>query len=183
MKRAFIIHGWEGRPDSNWFDWLRSELEKKGFSVEIPQMPNADHPQIEEWLAHLEEIIGEPDVDTYLIGHSLGAIAILRYLERLKGKKIGGAVFAAGFPESIGIPEIENFFAAPLNYEKVKFAAKNFVAINSDNDHYVPLRNGEILRDKLGAKLIVVPNGRHLNEGEGNFQFPTMLKEILRISK
>lgn len=48
MKKAYIIHGWEGRPDSNWFPWLKTELESQGFAVEVPQMPNAAHPKMEE---------------------------------------------------------------------------------------------------------------------------------------
>jgi predicted alpha/beta hydrolase family esterase len=31
MKRVIIIHGWEASPESNWFPWLKNELEKKGI--------------------------------------------------------------------------------------------------------------------------------------------------------
>jgi uncharacterized protein len=182
-KRVFIIHGWEGTPDSNWFPWLKSELGKYGFEVFVPQMPNADFPVAEEWLEYLQKIVGEPDNNTFLVGHSLGAIAILRYIESLpENKTAGGAILVAGFSEHIGIGEIENFFAIPLDYEKVKTAAGKIVAINSDNDPYVPLKQGEIMRDRLGAKLIVVPNGNHLNEGDGSFKFPLILEEILKMA-
>ncbi|MBU4141279.1 hypothetical protein KKE99_00155, partial [Patescibacteria group bacterium] len=30
QKRIFIIHGWEGAPESNWFPWLKKQLEKQG---------------------------------------------------------------------------------------------------------------------------------------------------------
>jgi uncharacterized protein len=182
-KRVLIIHGWEGTPDSNWFPWLKAEFEKKGFEVAVPQMPNADFPVAKEWLEHLQKIVGEPDENTFLVGHSLGVIAILRYLEALKtGKKVGGAVLVAGFPEHIGIGEIENFFAVPLDYEKVKSAAKKIVAINSDNDPYVPIRQGRIMRDKLGAEFKIIPNGDHLSEGDGSYKFPLVLEEILKMA-
>jgi len=191
-KRIFIIHGWEGKPDSNWFPWLKQELEKKGLEVFIPQMPHADKPIMSEWLLHLQEIIGEPDENTFLVGHSLGVIAILRYLESLPAdKKIGGAVLVAGFPEPIAYEELNSFFTAPLDYEaiasclsaeeKVKSGAGKIVAINSDNDPYVPLEQGEIMRDKLGAKLIVVSNAGHLNAEDGFTKLPVVLDEILRI--
>lgn len=77
-KRAFIIHGWEGTPDSNWFPWLADELKKKGFEAVVPQMPNADFPVAKEWLGHMQKIVGEPDENTFLVGHSLGVTAILR---------------------------------------------------------------------------------------------------------
>ncbi len=180
-KRVFIIHGWEGTPQSNWFPWLKNQLEKRGFEATVPAMPNTNHPIFSEWLTHLQKIIGNVDENTYLVGHSLGVIAILKYLEALlPEQKIGGAVMVAGFSESIGIKETENFFATPLNYEKIKNSAEKFIAINSDNDPYVPLKKGEILRDKLGAELIVVSKGSHLNEGAGFTELPVVLENILK---
>lgn len=182
-NKAFIIHGWEGTPDSNWFPWLKRELEGKGFEVAVPQMPNADYPKMGEWLAHLQKVVGEPDENTYFVGHSLGVIAILQYLEALSsGKKVGGAILVAGFSEPVGIGELKNFFATPLDYEKIKNTAKKIITVNSDNDPYVPLAQGEILRDKLGAKLIVVPKGDHLNAGNGSFEFPQVYDEILKMT-
>jgi len=45
MKRAYIIHGWDGYPEEGWFPWLKKELENKGYHVEIPSMPNSKHPK------------------------------------------------------------------------------------------------------------------------------------------
>jgi len=181
-KRVFIIHGWEGTPESNWFPWLKKELEKQGFVVEVPTMPNTNYPVCSEWLAHLQKVIGKADKNTYLVGHSLGAITILKFIESLPPEqKIGGAVFVAGFSESLGISETESFFIEPLDYKKAKNSAEKFIAINSDNDPYVPLKKGEILRDKLGAELIVVPNGSHLNEGAGFTELPIVLENILKM--
>lgn len=182
QKRVFIIHGWEGTPESNWFPWLKKQLEAQGFEVMVPAMPNTDNPIFFEWLAYLQKIVGKADKNTYLVGHSLGVIAILKFLESLPPEqKIGGAALVAGFPESIGIDEIKSFFVAPLDYEKIKNSAEKFIAINSDNDPYVPLKNGEILRDKLGAELIVVLKGSHFHEGAGFTELPIVLENILKI--
>lgn len=183
-KRAFIIHGWEGTPDSNWFPWLKMELEKNGFEVAVPQMPNAVYPKMEEWMAYLQKIVGEPDENTFFVGHSLGSVAILRYFEALSDReKVGGAILAAVFSESIGIEVLENFFATPFDYEKIKKVTGKIVVINSNNDPYIPQKHGETLRDDLGAKLIIVPDGKHLNEGNGYFEFPLVLEEILKIAE
>lgn len=181
-KQIYIIHGWEGTPESNWFPWLKNQLEEKGFKVLVLVMPNTNYPISSEWLNYMQKIISNPDENTYLIGHSLGCIAILRYLESFAiDKKIGGAIFVAGFPESIGIDEIKSFFIDPLDYEKIKNSVKKLIAINSDNDPYVPLKNGDILKDKLGAELIVVPKGSHLNEGAGFTKLPIVLESLLKI--
>lgn len=182
-KRVYIIHGWEGRPDINWFGWLKGELEQKDFIVEAPFMPDTNHPTAEKWIAHLNEIIKNPDADTFFVGHSLGVVAILRYLETLSiDQHIGGAVLVAGFPEPIGKPELLSFFSAPLDYARIKNTTKHFIAIHSDNDPYVPLKNGEVLRDSLGAQLIIVPHAGHLNQENGFTELPIVLESVLKIA-
>lgn len=182
-KRVIIIHGWEGSPESNWFPWLKKELQSRGFEAVVPTMPNTDHPVYSEQLAHIKKVVGKADKDTYLVGHSLGAIAILRYLESLPpNQKIGGVILVAGFPEPIGYKELESFFINPLDYEKAKKSAGEFIAINSDNDPYVPLYQGELLRDKLGAEFIIYPKGKHLNQAAGFTKLPIVLESLLKIS-
>jgi uncharacterized protein len=180
MKRVFIIHGWEASPESNWFPWLKNQLEKNGFEAIVPAMPNSAQPKCADWVDHLKKIVGEVDEDTFFVGHSLGPIAILRFLETLPaGEKAGGVIMVAGFPESLGIPETDNFFLKPLNYKKIKNAANKFVAINSDDDPYVPMSQGKILEKELGAELIVMHNCGHLNTGTGFFELPIVLEKIL----
>lgn len=85
MKRAIIVHGFKGKPDTNWKPWLKNELEGKGFKVDIPAMPNPDYPQVSEWVSELSDTIGSFDSDQiYLIGHSLGCITILKRLNIIK---------------------------------------------------------------------------------------------------
>ena len=180
MKRAFIIHGYTGHPTKNWFPWLKGELEQHGYQVEVPAMPHADAPQLDEWLPYLGKCIGQPDRDTYLIGHSLGCITILRYLESLpEGEQIAGTVLVAGFSRKIHFHELDNFFEQPLDYSKCAAATQAITCINSTNDPHVPLEEGEVLRDKLGAKLIVIENGGHLNEKFGYTQLQIVLDEVL----
>lgn len=97
MNRAFIIHGWDDSPAGSWFPWLKKELEKRSVDVHVPIMPDPHHPQIETWVATLAEAVGQPDEQTYLIGHSVGCQTIIRYLSGLaNGEKIGGAVLVTG---------------------------------------------------------------------------------------
>lgn len=178
-----MIHGWEGNPNNNWFPWLKQKLEKRGFSVEAPAMPDAMHPTLSGWLFYLQTTIKDVDENTFFVGHSLGVIAILKFLEALKpDEKIGGAVLVAGFPEPIAYDELNSFFSKPLDYEKIKNAANAFIAIHSSNDPYVPLKNGEILRDRLGAKLVVIENAGHLNANDGFTELPAAFDAFLHIT-
>jgi len=182
--RVLIIHCWGGSPDSNWFPWTKTELEKHGFEATVPQMPNADFPIQSEWLLHMQKMIGDVDENTFLVGHSLGVIAILKFLESLPdNQKIGGAILVSGFSQSLGtIPEIENFFEKTTDYEKIKSHCNHFVAISSDDDPYVPMEKGEILRDKVGAKLIVLHGAGHINIGTGYFELPIALEELIGLA-
>lgn len=187
MKRVIIIHGWEGKPTSNWIPWLKRELEKRDIKVEVPAMPNTEHPTESDWVSHIAKVVGEPSENTFLIGHSLGGITILRYIESLPaGEKIGGAVLVAAFSEALPnkktFAELSSFFSCPVNFEKVRArVVKQFVAIQSENDPYVPIKHGEIFKEKLGAKLVVIPNGGHLNASDGYTELLPALNELIAI--
>jgi predicted alpha/beta hydrolase family esterase len=184
MKRVFSIHGWEGHPESGWLPWLRNELEKKGFSVIVPAMPNTNRPKMREWVEHLTNIVGIPDEDCYFIGHSLGCIAILRYIETLKdNQKIGGAVFVAGFASNPGFDDLQSFFTKPVEWEKIKSRCKSFVAIQSDNDSLVSMNYGEMFKEKLNAELVVEHNMGHFSGDDGINALPVALDSIVKISE
>ena len=110
-KRVFIIHGWESSPESNWFPWAKRELEKLGYEVTVPVMPTPMFPKKEEWVEYIKKLVRAPDKEMLLMGHSLGVIAILRYLESLENEeRINKAILVAGFSESIKFPVVEKFF-------------------------------------------------------------------------
>lgn len=182
--RVIIIHGWGGTPGANWFPWLKDELNKRGFLASVPQMPSSDFPQKREWIAAIQKVVGKPDSKTILVGHSLGAIAILRYLGTLKdGEKIGASILVSGFPEPLNIPEIANFFDVLVDFEKIKKNCTKFVVINSDNDHYVPLEMGKKMREGLEAEFVVMEQAGHIQAPYGKFELPIALEKILEISK
>ena len=164
MKRVVIVHCWEGYPDYCSYPQTKKELENKGFEVEVPEMPETELPKLAQWLPKLQEVIGKPDEDLYLIGHSSGVITIIRYLESLSAdQKIGGAVFVAGFTNDLGYEELKNFFEKPVDLAKAKTHCSKFVAIHSDNDPYVSLDFGDKFQKELGAKLIIKHNMGHFS--------------------
>jgi len=184
-KRVFIVHGWMAGPRSNWFPWLAEKLRDLGHEVFVPGMPNAAVPSPEAWVDKLSETVGSPDKDCYFVGHSLGVITILRYLEMLSEKKVGGAILVAGFAEIAFNPELSplhSFFNKPLRWEWIKSRMKKkSVIIMSDNDYMVPLHQGDILKDNLGAKLIVQTKEGHFNAVDGVRELPVVLEEILKM--
>lgn len=183
QKTAFILHGLGGNPQENWFPWLQDQLEKRGWNVRIPQFPHASQPNLQEWSQCFREFEQEIDQHTILIGHSLGATFLLRFLESFEGT-IETAVSVAGVVAPMGNnfdALISTFTANGFEWEVIKKKAKHFLALYGDNDPYVPLAQGEEFAQKLDAELSVIPNGGHLNRGSGYTQFPELLKTICPI--
>jgi len=189
MKRAYIIHGWGGSPRETIHQWIKKELEKKGFDVVAPEMPNTDEPEINAWVGKLLEIIKNPDEETILIGHSIGCQTILRYLEKIPEKtEINKIILIAPWmhldEETIkeegeeGIEIARPWIETPIDFEKVKKHCNNFHAIFSDNDPFVPLSDEKIFKKELNAKTQILHNKGHFTEGDGVKEIPEVL-EIL----
>jgi uncharacterized protein len=183
-KSIFLIHGWEGRSDGNWFPWLSLELKANGFEVNAPQMPNAANPKVKEWLSFLKEYVGKPDRNTYFVGHSLGCIAIARYLAELSPTaKVGGCVLVAGFSGRLEIQEIREFYEAPFDAEKARAHCGKFTMIFSDNDPYVPMERSLEMAKQLGAKTILERGKGHLRASDGITALPSALSAMLSFSE
>lgn len=155
-----------------------------GFTVFVPAMPDTYHPQMGAWVNHLREVLKNPDRDCYFVGHSLGCITILRFLETLKkGQEIGGAVLVAGFSDNLGFKELDSFFTQPINWDKIRTHCKNFVAIHSDNDPFVPLKHRDIFKKELKAEVVVQHNMKHFSGDDGVTELPIALDSVLKLSK
>ncbi|OGY25017.1 MAG: hypothetical protein A2Y57_02515 [Candidatus Woykebacteria bacterium RBG_13_40_7b] len=183
-KRLIIVHDWEGNPEEGWFPWLKKEMEENGWEVLVPAMPEPDHPIMDSWLAHLIRVAGGVDENTFLVGHSLGCITILRFLENLPSeRKIGGAVLVAGFDNPLKYGALKNFFEAPIVWRKIRDRCKKFVSIHSQDDPYVPADNGERFKLNLKAQEIFVDGFRHFSGENGTYELPLVRDELLKISR
>ncbi len=196
MKRVFIIHGWGANPERVRLQWLKKELNKRGFEIFVPAMPNTDEPKIEEWVNFLSSLVREPNEETYFIGESIGCQTILRYLEKLENEKVGGAIFVAGwfnlseftFKEEPTEEEEARIIAkpwleTPINFQKIRETTNNFVAIFSDNDPYVPIEDKDIFKEKLGAEIIIEHNKGHFTDEDGVKELPSALNSLLKMAE
>lgn len=195
MRRAVIIHCWEGYPEYCWYGQVKNDLEALGFAVQLPAMPETETPKLETWLPKLREVVGEADEDLYLIGHSVGVITILRYLESLPDNiKIGGVVMVAGFADDLGYMDsvedktvLPSFFKTPIDWDKIKTHTNSFIAIHSDDDPYVSLEHADILKDKLAAEIIIKPGMKHfsgeVDDEESCTELPEVVEEIKAMNR
>lgn len=180
MKRVFIMHGFQGTPNGGWRPWLMGELEKRYiYACSLP-MPEPEHPVRSEWV---DEIVRQTDRsaidEVFLVGHSLGATAILRYLEDERALKISGAVLVSGAIHGNGRSgAVDAFFDGGYDFGKIRSKCSRFVVIHGDNDTRVPLSDAETVARELDCPLIVVGNGGHLNAESGHLTLPQCLEAL-----
>ena len=187
-KTAYIIHGWECSSQGGFLPWLKKELENKGYQVSVPDMPDTNTPQISAWLGKMQELIGTPDENTIIIGHSLGGLAILLYLQSLPPQsRVGQAVLVASVIEKIeGMSVEEALIAAPwleqgksLDANKIKEVCPQINAFFSDDDPFIPLSSEQIAREQLGAATVIEHQKGHFNQKTNIYEVPEVLEIII----
>ena len=163
MKRALIIHGWESNSSEHWYQAEKEALEEMGYQVVVPDMPNSAKPVLSEWLGVVNNF--NPDLESVLIGHSLGVPTILRYLEISK-LSINKAILLAGFAKDLGMEELKGFVKAPFDWDRIKKNANDFIVINQKLDPWVPFEVGQELAKNLGVEITVAPGDNHFDTME-----------------
>lgn len=179
MKKVFIIHGFEGSPNGGWRPWLMGELEKQGIYACALSMPTPENPVCNEWIDEIHRYVERnPGDKVYLVGHSLGVPAILRYLESAKAKPILAAVLVAGPSENNHSEKLNSFFNKEFDFKKIQSNCRQFTVIHGDDDPLVPLDHAKFLSEHLNCELVIVKGGGHLNGSSGWFQLPECLEAL-----
>jgi len=178
--KIVLLHGYSGTPEDNHQPWLRKELEKRGYEVVAPTLPNTNNPTEEEWV---KTALGAThyDENTIIFGHSLGAVTALKVAEKLE-RNIAGIVLAGGFID----PEFkdhkrpfETTFTWEFDVEKIKDTAGFIHILHDKNDDAVSAdqatRLGELFH--LPVNTVEAKEEHFCGTEE-----PELLDEILRSS-
>lgn len=185
--KAIIVHRWDGNPQTDWYQWLKRELEKHRFHVEVPKMPNTAEPKIDGWVSQLRESIGITNEEIILIGHSIGCQTIMRYLASTStDAMIRGAVFVAGWfsLENLESEEIEEiarpWLTKPIDFEKINKKTNRITVFLSANDPYGRQeKNKQTFQEKLNAKVIIEENKGHFTADDGVTEVPEVVHEVI----
>jgi predicted alpha/beta hydrolase family esterase len=112
--RAILIHGnGKSKATDNWLPYLKRELEKLGIKVDSPQFPDTELARAIYWLPFLENVL-KADENTFIVGHSSGAIAAMRYAEthRILGSALVGTYYTdLGYETE----KLSGYFDTPWN--------------------------------------------------------------------
>jgi len=176
MKKALILQGWYQKLDSNWYQWLKSELEKKSYETYLPELPtmHTDLIDMEAQIAFLNKLLNL-DKDTIVIGHSIGAVLALRLGERYQ---LGKIFTVAGWDFDDLTPEHRLFWKNKINHEQIKENVDEIYCISSDNDPYFTASTEEEMSKRLNAKFILIPGKGHFTDKFGISKIPEILEFI-----
>lgn len=170
-KNALILHAWHNHPSDHWYPWLKQELVKKGYTVQIPELPtmNTDLPDLSRQLA-----VAAPSVlsDTLVIGHSLGALLAMRLAEKHAYRRM---ILVAGWDFNELTAEHRLFWKKPMNHAAIKNHVREIYCVTSDNDPYITAITAEDMSKRLGGTLVLVPGTGHFTEKYGVIEVPALL--------
>ena len=180
MKKAVILHGTDGKPEDNWFPWLKSKLEAAGYDVWVPLLPENRTPNRVVYGSFFLGS-GSDFTDPPVIGQSSGAVEVLNLLmdERCPKIKFGLMVSAWATNEAelsdtqkqvyaesgLSKEQFANLFPPEgFDFELIKSKADKLAFLHGDDDPYCPLEQAQYLANQLDATITVVPNGHHLGK-------------------
>jgi len=179
--KAIIIPG-NGNTDitENWFQSVKKELQKLGLDVIAENMPDPDLARKEYWLPFIEEKLSTENA--ILIGHSSGAVAILRYLETNKCKL---AILIGVYHTALGDKHEERsgYFNEPWKWEDIKNNAEKIVIFASKDDPYIPISEPLFIKNKINAEYHEYNDEGHFGEDANKTEFPEIVTVVGKFIK
>ena len=159
-----LLHSFGGDAESNFFPWLKDELEKNGHSVFAPNLPNTNNPNISE---QVDYVLANTKIDenTIIVGHSLGGVVAMRLLEKAN-KKVAKVMFVDSFirPEFADAtkPEVENSQNWDMDFNKIKSLADEFIVLADRDFTVIPRKQSLEMAKIFDARLAILkPNDWH----------------------
>lgn len=172
-----LLHGWQGNPPEHWQTWLAAQLAAGGREVRVPELPEADTPQLRPWLAALHAgLAGLPDDGFDVLAHSLGAVLWLHHAGNPAGTPRPARVALIAPPSPLtDMPEFASFLPPPLSVDAVRAAADGTVLVGGSDDQYCPEGIAAAYGRPLKMATTVIPDGGHLNVAAGFGPWPAAL--------
>ena len=182
LYNIYVVHGYTANSTSNWFPYLKHNLETEQTKVHVFDMPNSQHPSFDEWINHLEQQITETNQKSIFIGHSLGCVTILNYLMNKNLDQVVSTILVSGFVEQSPIQKLAEFMHQKIDYKKIINGIPNRVIISAQDDDIIPPSYSEELAKKIQAEFILLDHGKHFIDRDGFYEFPLLVDLVKKIT-
>ena len=159
----------------NWFLYVKQSLEAMGLHVIAKNMPDPVLARKSFWIPFIEKELGT--TDAILIGHSSGAVAILRYLENHRAK---GAILVGACHTDLGDENerLSGYFSDPWQWKKIKRNADWIVQFASIDDPYIPIEEARHIHDELNTEYHEYADQGHFGGDVHKTEFPEIIQMI-----
>ncbi|MEU8778708.1 alpha/beta hydrolase [Streptomyces sp. NPDC048606] len=169
MSEIVVSHGYGASDDSVWFPYLTDRLGAAGHRVTVPRLPQTTAPRPEPWRKTYAEAVraAGPAGSTVLVGHSIGAVNVLRFLEQHDPESDGvfaGVLLVAASAHEVGYDELAEFFEGGFDWARIRRAARGFRVLQALDDPVNqpdPTAHVRLFVQGLGATAVVTPTGGH----------------------
>lgn len=131
------------RQKRDWKSSLQKTLGKK-YDILAPSMPNRDNAKYKEWKLWFEKLIPLFDENAIFIGHSLGALFLLKYFSEEPYPKHIQALFLVGAPynvERVAFAKESGFVLQQTVLESFPQKIKHIYLYHSKDDTVVPFES------------------------------------------
>lgn len=179
LRTASLWHLPTGSDNLNkkWTSSLGEDL-GEGYEVVMPPMPNKQNAKFEEWKIWFERHFEYLEEGAILIGCSLGAMFLAKYLSNynlpFKPKAVilmAGAYGLPDFPDK----DCKDFLITPEEVRVAQEKGFRIIIIHSEDDPVVPYEHGVALSKALSeAEFVTFEDKNHFLIEE----FPELLKTI-----
>lgn len=181
-QRAILAHCWTGSPQAGWYPQAVAAFAEAGIDAHVPALPETDAPKPLAWQHALDKAIAANEDSLLLVGHSLGAIAILHWLATADASVHVDAVLLIAPPVSpTGIEPVDRFLFPALDFASARRRARRFDAIVSALDPWLrpdPAQVSRRLQVELGAQVRVLPDRGHFSPASGQTPLPELREWI-----
>ena len=177
--KIILIPG-NGNTDINdiWFPYVKHSLELKGFEVIARNMPDPELAHKDIWLPFIRNELCA-DGNTIAIGHSSGAVALMRYLENTK--LLGVILIGACYTDLGYVSERESgYYELPWEWNTIKENAEWIIQYASQDDPYIPITEPRYIHDRLNSEYHEYTDQGHFGEDINKTEFPELVNDILR---
>ena len=163
MKRQllFVHGGGEGayEEDRKMAASLRDAL-GSGYEVRCPKMPEEDSPQYTAWRDRIASELAELDGEVFLVGHSLGASILLKYISEEKTvTPIAGMFLVA--PPYWGVEDWEvDEYVLQEDFASTLPRGLPMFFYHSRDDEWVPFAHLALYAERTRGHLRAEPDGR-----------------------
>lgn len=168
----------QDKPYKSWKSWLIEEL-GDDYYFDSPSMPNKDNAKYDEWKIWFERHLSDVQQNVILIGVSLGAMFLAKYLiENNLPVEIKGLFLLAGpcgyFDDDNGNDCI-SFGFQQSDLGKIKGKCEKIIIMHSEDDFVVPYESAlEYKKHLPDAELVTFTDKNHFLIEE----FPELLEHI-----